>query len=51
MPIEENLSVQLPPRNYNRNYQLNALVNTMSEIGEFNEKNADITDFIEKSGG
>jgi hypothetical protein len=51
MPIEENLSVCLPPKNYNKNYQLNCLVNTMSSISEFNKANADIEEFIQKSAG
>jgi len=51
MPIEENLSVQLPPKIFNKNYQLNCLVSTMSEVSEFNKHNADIEDFIQKSAG
>lgn len=51
MPIEENLSVQLPPKNFNKNYQLNCIVNTMTEITEFNKENADIDDFVQKSAG
>lgn len=51
MPIEENLSVQLPPKNYNKNYQLNCLVSTVGAMNEFNKTNADIDDFINKSSG
>lgn len=51
MPIEENLSVQLPPHNYNKHYQLNCLVSTMSKITELNKENADIEEFIQKSAG
>ena len=51
MPIEENLSVQLPPKNYNKNYQLSSLVSTTKDICEFNKENADIEDFIAKSAG
>ena len=46
MPIEENLSVQLPPKNYKQNYQLNCIVNTMGDITSFNKDNADIDDFV-----
>jgi phosphatidylinositol kinase/protein kinase (PI-3 family) len=51
MPIEENLSVQLPPKNYSKNYQLSSLVSTTKDICEFNKENADIEDFIAKSAG
>ena len=51
MPIEENLSVQLPPKNYSKNYMLSSLVSTMKEVCEFNKDNADIEDFINKSAG
>lgn len=51
MPIEENLSVQLPPKNYNKNYQLSSLVSTMKDVCEFNKDNADIEDYISKTGG
>ena len=51
MPIEENLSVQLPAKNYSKNYQLSSLVSTTKDICEFNKDNADIEDFIAKSAG
>jgi len=51
MPIEENLSVQLPPHGYNKNYQLTCLVNTIGDITQFNKSNADIEEFIAKSAG
>ena len=43
MPIEENLSVQLPPKNYKRTNKLTSLVSTQGDISEFNSDNADIT--------
>lgn len=51
MPIEENLSVQLPPKNYNKNYQLNCLVRTTTPISEFNQSNSDISEYITRSTG
>ncbi len=43
MPIEENLSPQIPPQNYCMNYSQSTLVCTTSPILEFNKKNADST--------
>jgi phosphatidylinositol kinase/protein kinase (PI-3 family) len=51
MPIEENLSVQLPPKNFNKNYQLNCLVCTTTPITDFNSNNSDINDYINRAGG
>ena len=42
MPIEENLSPQLPPLNYKKEFSLRSLVSTQADITKLHEENAKI---------
>lgn len=49
MPIEENLSVQLPPKNYMKQATLTSLVSTIkTNITQYNKDNVDMKDFVER---
>ena len=42
MPIEENLSPQLPPQNFRVNFKQSCLVCTTQKVTELNRFNADL---------
>lgn len=49
MPIEENLSVQLPAKNYMKQTSLTSLVNTTkTTIIQYNKDNVDMKEFLER---